>query len=144
MCAPTPAAWCRWKYCYAAETLRAAGDQSLQSVPLGGDRWRRGAGLQLGDRALKSMEELAKQNMLQGMSFSWTGLALEEVEAGGKAHHHLWPWPSGRVSHALGPIRELRAAVHHPAGRADGGAGRAGLHLHARTGGMTSMCRSAW
>jgi HAE1 family hydrophobic/amphiphilic exporter-1 len=31
------------------------------------------------------MEELAKQNMLQGMSFSWTGLALEEVEAGGKA-----------------------------------------------------------
>jgi HAE1 family hydrophobic/amphiphilic exporter-1 len=34
---------------------------------------------------LKSMEELAKQNMLQGMSFSWTGLAQEEVEAGGKA-----------------------------------------------------------
>src|SRR5260370_12433892 len=31
------------------------------------------------------MEELAKQNMLEGMSFSWTGLALEEVEAGGKA-----------------------------------------------------------
>jgi HAE1 family hydrophobic/amphiphilic exporter-1 len=36
-------------------------------------------------QGLKSMEELAKQNMLQGMSFSWTGLALEEVEAGGKA-----------------------------------------------------------
>jgi HAE1 family hydrophobic/amphiphilic exporter-1 len=35
-------------------------------------------------QGLKSMEELAKQNMLQGMSFSWTGLALEEVEAGGK------------------------------------------------------------
>jgi len=31
------------------------------------------------------MGELAKQNMLQGMSFSWSGLALEEVEAGGKA-----------------------------------------------------------
>jgi hydrophobic/amphiphilic exporter-1 (mainly G- bacteria), HAE1 family len=31
------------------------------------------------------MEDLAKQNMLQGMSFSWSGLALEEVEAGGKA-----------------------------------------------------------
>jgi len=30
------------------------------------------------------MEELAKQNMLQGMSFSWTGLALEEVEAGAR------------------------------------------------------------
>jgi HAE1 family hydrophobic/amphiphilic exporter-1 len=36
-------------------------------------------------QGLKAMEELAKQNMLQGMSFSWTGLALEEVEATGKA-----------------------------------------------------------
>ena len=31
------------------------------------------------------MEDVAKQNMLQGMSFSWSGLALEEVEAAGKA-----------------------------------------------------------
>jgi hydrophobic/amphiphilic exporter-1 (mainly G- bacteria), HAE1 family len=36
-------------------------------------------------QGLKAMEDLAKQNMLQGMSFSWSGLALEEVEAGGKA-----------------------------------------------------------
>jgi len=36
-------------------------------------------------QGLKAMGELAKQNMLQGMSFQWTGLALEEVEAGGKA-----------------------------------------------------------
>jgi len=36
-------------------------------------------------QGLKAMEELSKQNMLQGMSFSWTGLALEEVEASGKA-----------------------------------------------------------
>jgi HAE1 family hydrophobic/amphiphilic exporter-1 len=36
-------------------------------------------------QGLKAMEELAKQNMLQGMSFSWSGLALEEVEASGKA-----------------------------------------------------------
>ena len=34
---------------------------------------------------LKSMEELARQHMLQGMSLSWSGLALEEVESGGKA-----------------------------------------------------------
>ena len=34
---------------------------------------------------LTAMEGLAKQNMLQGMSYSWSGLALEEVEAGGKA-----------------------------------------------------------
>ncbi len=36
-------------------------------------------------QGLSAMEELAKQNMLQGMSFQWTGLALEEVEASGKA-----------------------------------------------------------
>ena len=36
-------------------------------------------------QGLKAMEDLAKQHMLQGMSFSWSGLALEEVEAGGKA-----------------------------------------------------------
>jgi hydrophobic/amphiphilic exporter-1 (mainly G- bacteria), HAE1 family len=34
---------------------------------------------------LKAMEDLAKQNMLQGMSYTWSGLALEEVEAAGKA-----------------------------------------------------------
>ena len=36
-------------------------------------------------QGLKAMEDLSKQNMLQGMSFSWTGLALEEAEASGKA-----------------------------------------------------------
>ncbi len=34
---------------------------------------------------LAAMESLAKKNMLQGMSYSWTGLSLEEIEAGGKA-----------------------------------------------------------
>jgi HAE1 family hydrophobic/amphiphilic exporter-1 len=36
-------------------------------------------------QGIAAMEDLAKKNSLQGMSFSWTGLALEEVEAGGKA-----------------------------------------------------------
>lgn len=36
-------------------------------------------------QGLKAMEDLAKQNMLQGMSYNWSGLALEEVEASGKA-----------------------------------------------------------
>src|SRR5215475_736840 len=36
-------------------------------------------------QGLSAMEDLAKQNMLQGMSFSWTGLALEEVESSGKS-----------------------------------------------------------
>ena len=34
---------------------------------------------------LANMEALAKQNMIQGMSYSWTGLSLEEIQAGGKA-----------------------------------------------------------
>jgi hydrophobic/amphiphilic exporter-1 (mainly G- bacteria), HAE1 family len=33
---------------------------------------------------LKAMEELAKKNMLPSMIYSWTGLALEEIQAGGK------------------------------------------------------------
>jgi len=36
-------------------------------------------------QGLQAMGDLAHQNMLQGMSFTWSGLALEEVEAGGKA-----------------------------------------------------------
>jgi HAE1 family hydrophobic/amphiphilic exporter-1 len=36
-------------------------------------------------QGLSEMEDLAKKNMLQGMSYSWTGLSLEEIEAGGKA-----------------------------------------------------------
>ncbi len=35
-------------------------------------------------QGLQAMERLAKQNMLHGMTFSWTGLALEEIESSGK------------------------------------------------------------
>jgi hydrophobic/amphiphilic exporter-1 (mainly G- bacteria), HAE1 family len=34
---------------------------------------------------LSAMEAVAKKNMLQGMSFEWSGLALEEIESSGKA-----------------------------------------------------------
>ncbi len=37
------------------------------------------------DQGLKAMEELFQQNKMQGMSYSWSGLALEEVESQGKA-----------------------------------------------------------
>jgi hydrophobic/amphiphilic exporter-1 (mainly G- bacteria), HAE1 family len=36
-------------------------------------------------QALKAMEDLSKKMMLQGMSYEWTGLSLEEVESAGKA-----------------------------------------------------------
>ena len=34
---------------------------------------------------LTAMQNLAKKNMMQGMQYSWSGLALEEIESGGKA-----------------------------------------------------------
>ena len=34
---------------------------------------------------LQAMEQVAKQNMMHGMAYQWTGLALEEIESAGKA-----------------------------------------------------------
>ena len=42
------------------------------------------AGLSSG-QGLQAMEKLFNQNKIQGMSYEWTGLALEEVESQGKA-----------------------------------------------------------
>jgi HAE1 family hydrophobic/amphiphilic exporter-1 len=36
-------------------------------------------------QGLNAMVALAKKHMMQGMQYSWTGLALEEIESGGKA-----------------------------------------------------------
>ena len=36
-------------------------------------------------QALNAMEKLATKQLSQGMTYSWTGLSLEEIEAGGKA-----------------------------------------------------------
>jgi HAE1 family hydrophobic/amphiphilic exporter-1 len=41
-------------------------------------------GVSSGD-ALQAMQDLAKKVMIQGMSFEWTGLSLEEIESSGKA-----------------------------------------------------------
>jgi len=41
-------------------------------------------GVSSGD-ALKAMEDLSKKMMIQGMSYEWTGLSLEEIESSGKA-----------------------------------------------------------
>ena len=42
------------------------------------------AGLSTGE-GLDAMEQVAKRNMPQGMTFEWSGLSLEEKESGGKA-----------------------------------------------------------
>jgi HAE1 family hydrophobic/amphiphilic exporter-1 len=36
-------------------------------------------------QGLEAMQDLFEKNKLQGMTFQWTGLALEQIEAGGKA-----------------------------------------------------------
>ncbi len=36
-------------------------------------------------QGLQNMEKLARKNMIQGMRFEWSGLALEEIESAGKA-----------------------------------------------------------
>jgi hydrophobic/amphiphilic exporter-1 (mainly G- bacteria), HAE1 family len=36
-------------------------------------------------QALAAMQKLAQQNLMQGMSFQWTGLTLDEIESSGKA-----------------------------------------------------------
>ncbi len=36
-------------------------------------------------QGIVAMEELAKQNMMPGMTFEWTGLTLDEIESSGKA-----------------------------------------------------------
>ncbi len=35
-------------------------------------------------QGLEAMQNIAKQNMMQGMGYEWTGLALEEIESAGK------------------------------------------------------------
>jgi HAE1 family hydrophobic/amphiphilic exporter-1 len=45
-------------------------------------RPRRGYSSSVG---LTAMEGLAKQNMMPGMTYSWTGLTLDEIESSGKA-----------------------------------------------------------
>jgi HAE1 family hydrophobic/amphiphilic exporter-1 len=36
-------------------------------------------------QALQAMDQLAKQNMMPGMTYAWTGLTLDEIESSGKA-----------------------------------------------------------
>ena len=46
---------------------------------------------------------LAKK-LPQGFSYSWTGLSLEELQAGGTVAHSVWTGHAGGVSDALGAV----------------------------------------
>ena len=84
-------------------------------------------------QGITGMEDLAKQNMMPGMRYEWTGLTLDEIESSGTA---LLIFGLGILVVYLtlvGAIRELCAAVHYSAGGADGGAWRAGSGIAARS-----------
>jgi hydrophobic/amphiphilic exporter-1 (mainly G- bacteria), HAE1 family len=103
-----------------------AGDFALQSLPLGRDRRLAGSGLQLRPGARGHGEAGHRQHDARhDVSVDGPDARRARVQRQGardfRARH------SGCLSHAFGAVRELRAAVHHSAGGADGGAGRAGL-----------------
>ena len=78
------------------------------------------------------MERLAREALPPGFDFAWAGQSLEEMKAGGRPVYHLRAQPAARLPGAGGAVRELGAAVHHPARRAAGGARRAGRAVAAR------------
>ena len=66
-------------------------------------------------QAIQLMEQLSDRVLPQGMTYSWSGLSLEEIKAGSQSIVDLRPRPAARLSHARRPVRKPDAAVHHPA-----------------------------
>ena len=55
-------------------------------------------------QGLDNMEHLFDKFKMPGMTYAWTGLALEEEESAGKALHHLRARPAGGLPHAVGAV----------------------------------------
>ena len=100
---------------------RAAGHQPLQPVPLGRDHRRAGARASARARRCRRWSGSRATTLPPGFDFAWAGQSLEEIKAGSQAGLHLRAEPAPRVPGAGRAVRELGAAVHHPAGRAAGG-----------------------
>ena len=86
-------------------------------------------------QGLQAMEDLAKQNMLQGMSYQLVG--TRAGRSGSSAEKSLIIFGLGiarRLSHALRAIREFCSAFHHFARRAHGRSRRSFVYQHAGTG----------
>ena len=95
-------------------------------------------------QALQAMEELARQNLPPGFDFAWAGQSLEEIKAGSQAGLIFGLSGDPRLPGAGGAVRELGAAVHHPARRAARGVRRALRAAAARASPTTCSARSAW
>ena len=75
-------------------------------------------------RRSRAMEQLSREALPPGFDFAWAGQSLEEVKAGAQAVYIFALSLVDRVPGAGRPVRELGAALHHPAGRAPGGGRR--------------------
>ena len=108
----------------------AAGDQPLQPVPVGGNRWIGSAGIQLGtgDRGDGTTGE---QNAT-GIFLQLDRPVAGRIGGGRNVADSVWLGHAGRVSDTFGAVRKLCAAVYRAAGGADGVAGRAGCAVDAR------------
>ena len=69
-------------------------------------------------QALAAMERISRETLPSGFDFAWAGQSLEEKKAGAQADLHLRAQPDRRVPGARRAVRELGAALHHPARRA--------------------------
>ena len=105
----------------------AAGHQPLQPVSIGRDQRRGGARLQLGSGAAgdagAGRPDAAAGHVVR------LGRAIARGDQGRHAvGGDLRPGPGARLPDAGGAVRELSAAVHHPARRAAGRARRGRAH----------------
>ena len=71
-------------------------------------------------QGIEGMQDLAKQVMMPGMRYDWTGLTLDEIESSGRALLIFGLGILVALSDAFGSVRELRSSVHHSAGRPHG------------------------
>ncbi len=75
-------------------------------------------------QSLQAMQALAQRQLPTGMTYAWAGQSLEEINAGSQAGLIFLLALLLVYLTLSAQYRELPAAVHHPAGRADCGARR--------------------
>ena len=122
---------------------RAAGHQPLQPVPLGDDQRIGGAGRQL-RRGARGDGAAGRREPAGGHGLRVVGHLARRNQGRPAVGPDLRSGAAARLPDARGAVREPRAAVHRPAGRAAGGARRARRAVERAASPTTSTARSAW
>ncbi len=121
------ARWCRVEPgASSARDDGAAGHQPLQPVPIGRDQRRGGAGRAARARRCRRCRSIAQQNLPDRLRLTRGPASRSRRSRPARRPAYIFALePAARVPVARGAVRELGAAVHHPAGRAARGARRA-------------------